>query len=44
MTSDTGTGKYEQLLVRCRELEPVPTAVVHPTHVKTVRPPVTTVS
>ena len=30
MTSDTGTGKYEQLLVRCRELEPVPTAVVHP--------------
>ena len=30
MMSDTGTGKYEQLLVRCRELEPVPTAVVHP--------------
>jgi len=28
MTS--GTGKYEQLLVRCRSLEPVPTAVAHP--------------
>ena len=30
MTSEYGTGKYEQLLVRCRGLEPVPTAVVHP--------------
>jgi phosphotransacetylase len=30
MTRDTGTGKYEQLLVRCRNLEPVPTAVAHP--------------
>ena len=30
MTSDTGTGKYERLLARCRDLEPVPTAVVHP--------------
>ena len=26
----TGTGKYEQLLKRCRSLEPVPTAVAHP--------------
>ena len=26
----TGTGKYEALLERCRGLEPVPTAVVHP--------------
>jgi phosphotransacetylase len=26
----TGTGKYEQLLARCRKLPPVPTAVVHP--------------
>ena len=25
-----GTGKYEQLLVRCRELAPVATAVAHP--------------
>ncbi len=30
MTRETGTGKYEQLLVRCRSLEPVATAVVHP--------------
>jgi phosphate acetyltransferase len=30
MTTQTGTGKYEQLLVRCRSLNPVPTAVVHP--------------
>jgi phosphate acetyltransferase len=26
----TGTGKYEQLLERCRGLAPVPTAVAHP--------------
>jgi phosphate acetyltransferase len=26
----TGTGKYENLLKRCAELEPVPTAVAHP--------------
>jgi phosphate acetyltransferase len=26
----TGTGKYEALLKRCAELEPVPTAVAHP--------------
>src|SRR5262245_54133101 len=25
-----GTGKYEQLLVRCKDLAPVPTAVAHP--------------
>jgi len=30
MTTQTGTGKYEQLLERCRRLAPVPTAVVHP--------------
>jgi phosphotransacetylase len=28
--SSTGTGKYEQLLERCKGLEPVPTAVAHP--------------
>ena len=26
----TGTGKYEELLQRCRAFEPVPTAVAHP--------------
>jgi phosphate acetyltransferase len=25
-----GTGKYEQLLVKCKSLEPIPTAVAHP--------------
>jgi phosphotransacetylase len=30
MNSDIGTGKYEELLARCRNLEAVPTAVVHP--------------
>ena len=30
MTRSTGTGKYEQLLERCRSLAPVPTAVAHP--------------
>ena len=30
MKRDIGTGKYEQLLARCRNLEAVPTAVVHP--------------
>jgi phosphotransacetylase len=30
MTTHTGTGKYEQLLVRCSSLEPIPTAVAHP--------------
>jgi phosphate acetyltransferase len=30
MTREQGTGKYEQLLVRCRSLEAVPTAVAHP--------------
>ena len=30
MTRETGTGKYEQLLTRCRSLDPVPTAVAHP--------------
>jgi phosphotransacetylase len=30
MTTQTGTGKYENLLARCRGLEPVSTAVAHP--------------
>jgi phosphotransacetylase len=30
MTQRTGTGKYEQLLERCQNLEPIPTAVAHP--------------
>jgi phosphate acetyltransferase len=30
MDYPTGTGKYEALLVRCRDLEPVTTAVAHP--------------
>ena len=30
MTQRTGTGKYEQLLERCRSLAPIPTAVAHP--------------
>jgi phosphate acetyltransferase len=30
MNRSTGTGKYEQLLERCRTLEPIPTAVAHP--------------
>jgi len=28
--NDRGTGKYENLLERCRDLEPIPTAVAHP--------------
>jgi phosphate acetyltransferase len=28
--NQTGTGKYEALLVRCKSLEPIPTAVAHP--------------
>jgi phosphate acetyltransferase len=30
MASQTGTGKYEALLVKCQGLEPIPTAVAHP--------------
>ena len=30
MTTQTGTGKYENLLARCRGLDPVATAVAHP--------------
>jgi phosphate acetyltransferase len=30
MVQQTGTGKYEQLIDRCKSLSPVPTAVVHP--------------
>ena len=28
--TQTGTGKYEQLLARCQTFEPIPTAVAHP--------------
>ena len=30
MSREQGTGKYEQLLERCRGLAPIPTAVAHP--------------
>jgi phosphate acetyltransferase len=30
MTRETGTGKYERALTKCRHLDPVPTAVAHP--------------
>ena len=30
MSKHTGTGKYEQMLVRCKSLKPIPTAVAHP--------------
>ncbi|MBL8201603.1 MAG: bifunctional enoyl-CoA hydratase/phosphate acetyltransferase [Chromatiales bacterium] len=30
MSTDTGSGKYERLLERCKGLEPIPTAVAHP--------------
>jgi phosphate acetyltransferase len=30
MSQETGTGKYERLLERCKNLEPIPTAVAHP--------------
>jgi phosphate acetyltransferase len=30
MNQESGSGKYEQLLARCRSLEPVTTAVAHP--------------
>ena len=30
MNQETGTGKYELLLERCKRLEPVPTSVAHP--------------
>jgi phosphotransacetylase len=30
MNSQTGSGKYEKLLERCKNLEPIPTAVAHP--------------
>ena len=33
MTHKTGTGKYEQVLARCKNLQPVPTAVAHPCEV-----------
>jgi phosphate acetyltransferase len=30
MDQEIGSGKYEQLIARCKSLEPIPTAVVHP--------------
>lgn len=33
MSKHTGTGKYEQMLVRCKSLKPIPTAVAHPCEV-----------
>jgi phosphate acetyltransferase len=30
MKPQPGTGKYEQLLARCRSMDPIPTAVAHP--------------
>jgi phosphate acetyltransferase len=33
MGQETGTGKYERLLERCRSLEAIPTAVAHPCEV-----------
>jgi phosphotransacetylase len=33
MTTKPGTGKYEQVLERCRNLAPIPTAVAHPCEV-----------
>jgi phosphotransacetylase len=30
MNQQTGTGKYEQMLTKCKHLKPVPTAVAHP--------------
>ena len=30
MSQQTGTGKYEELLTKCKKLKPVPTAVAHP--------------
>ena len=30
MTYQTGTGKYEQMLETCKNMKPIPTAVVHP--------------
>jgi phosphotransacetylase len=30
VSQPTGTGKYEQMLVKCKNLKPVPTAVAHP--------------
>jgi phosphate acetyltransferase len=33
VSQQTGTGKYEQLLMKCKSLEPIPTAVAHPCEV-----------
>jgi phosphotransacetylase len=30
MSPESGTGKYERLIERCRDLDPIPTAVAHP--------------
>jgi phosphotransacetylase len=36
MNPDTGTGKYEQILARCKNLPPVPTAVAYPCDVSSL--------
>jgi phosphotransacetylase len=33
VSQQTGTGKYEKLLLKCKSLKPVPTAVAHPCEV-----------
>jgi phosphate acetyltransferase len=37
MSYQTGTGKYEQLLAKCKRLEPIPTAVAHPCEATALR-------
>ena len=33
IATETGTGKYERLLTKCKNLDPIPTAVAHPCEV-----------
>jgi phosphotransacetylase len=40
ITHTTGTGKYEQLLERCRSLPPIPTAVAHPCEASALAGPI----
>jgi len=37
MSQQTGTGKYAQLLAKCKRLEPIPTAVAHPCEATALR-------
>ena len=37
MMREQGTGKYEQILVRVRQFEPIPTAVAHPCEASALR-------